>query len=1246
MSEKSIKIGTRVEVLGKNVQGVVAYVGATTFSSGKWVGVVLDESKGKNNGTVQGKSYFHCKENHGIFVRQSQLSAVGGSGEGMDSSMSSSHETPRSTPRSTPASTPATTPGTEERRGSRLGNIKASSAMDISAKEDEKGKKTPSSTSSSKRSSFIETNFVETVSYTPNVSSLDERVSVLQQLQENDELKNEVKDLQEKLETLRGKRAQDKDKLKEFEKTKIQLQQLQEFKTKIMESQSELQRELQKAKQEAKAAIEAREQHAEEMADFAEAVEMTTLDREMAEEKCESIQAELEQTKEKLEEVTMDLEILQNEISSKGTDSAATDYKTKQLEQQNERLKDALVNIRDIAAEDKQMYQRSQKEIDRQKSEIAELSRIKEKLSSQIDTYEKQMSDLKEQVDAALGAEEMVEKLAERNLNLEEDINKLRDTVNDLEALHDMNEELQENARETEVELREEIDFANARCREMQQKLEASHETTVDFEQTIFRFRELTESMKDRNRELVEQLEKVTDKVIAAPKDLYDFKIKFSETKAHAKAVEMELRRLEVEQANEHIKYLCAFMPESFLSSGGDHDGVLILLLIPRLVWKTEILMNQLREKYAAPEAVTMETVIKGHTVEQYGFCTHFMFILKSLQTLLHQYISILNGCSVEVFVKVGSLYPEIAVQEKAVDFYLDLLKKDQLDENVILEPIEKGLSYFHHLYGVYLNNERVDCTTLMIDHATLLILACDSIGTELERLKILLQPGQESSDMYILLKELGSCNDDIRQIAKKIRRHLHQDRGPNPISFENEVQAQLMECNFHIGRVVRTLRDIGQAALQQVLVTESKVGLGHEKLKELSHLATDKIYGTDDSGPIECLKQSMVTVIESMQKISRRVLDGEFDFDGTPEPLPPMPLIQRSQAIKNELKDVENLKAKLDSKEKDFVETKLLLKLKLEEISEMSVRKDLLEKKLDTVLKEADSTQQELTTKLTDTTRQLREKEKEFEKSMDHLQADIDALEMERGELKEKLKVISKKALYESLAKTTSLSPTSPVMSSNFTAPTKDSSLLVNQISDLRMAIQHLQNENALLQSQLLKNRLSKLPPLKIGSKPTGIEHPTGLPSEYLPGENEVLSDLSKKTVKLLKEVKSVSVNPMVVDISNRKAGVQQSLEKSTPAHHLVNEANRMNKLKDQADTLQCEINKFLIGYHRGGKATSDFSEFPTPQFTKTLQEHVEGLQWIGRITIPQPKGAGKQTVPVVLDAHGLKHLHTLLSH
>lgn len=150
-----------------------------------------------------------------------------------------------------------------------------------------------------------------------NVTSVEDKISNMQHQIELENLRAQVKDLQEKLETLKLKRHEDREKLKEYDKTKIQLEQLLEFKSKIMESQISLQRELQRAKQEMKDAIEAKDIHAEEMADLSETVEMATLDKEMAEEKAETLQMELDACKEKIEEITLDLEILKAEMQEK-----------------------------------------------------------------------------------------------------------------------------------------------------------------------------------------------------------------------------------------------------------------------------------------------------------------------------------------------------------------------------------------------------------------------------------------------------------------------------------------------------------------------------------------------------------------------------------------------------------------------------------------------------------------------------------------------------------------------------------------------------------------------------------------------------------------------------------------------------------------------------------------------------------------------------------------------------------------
>ena len=71
-----------------------------------------------------------------------------------------------------------------------------------------------------------QTNLSQLGAMSSSQTSIDERLTNVQQQQEIEGLRVEVKDLNEKLDTLKIKRNEDKAKLKEFEKTKIQLQQV------------------------------------------------------------------------------------------------------------------------------------------------------------------------------------------------------------------------------------------------------------------------------------------------------------------------------------------------------------------------------------------------------------------------------------------------------------------------------------------------------------------------------------------------------------------------------------------------------------------------------------------------------------------------------------------------------------------------------------------------------------------------------------------------------------------------------------------------------------------------------------------------------------------------------------------------------------------------------------------------------------------------------------------------------------
>lgn len=127
------------------------------------------------------------------------------------------------------------------------------------------------------------------------------------------------------------------------------------------------------------------------------------------------------------------------------------------------------------------------------------------------------------------------------------------------------------------------------------------------------------------------------------------------------------------------------------------------------------------------------------------------------------------------------------------------------------------------------------------------------------------------------------------------------------------------------------------------------------------------------------------------------------------------MPPVQvRSEMVKKELEQTKTLTSRLENKESDIKEFKRVLKEKQEQLSEMTIRKELAEKKLGNVNKDYELTLEKYQRKLEEAQNQFKKKEKEFEETLDHLQQDIDSLENEKGELKEKLRSVSRKAQME----------------------------------------------------------------------------------------------------------------------------------------------------------------------------------------------------------------------------------------
>lgn len=114
-------------------------------------------------------------------------------------------------------------------------------------------------------------------------------------------------------------------------------------------------------------------------------------------------------------------------------------------------------------------------------------------------------------------------------------------------------------------------------------------------------------------------------------------------------------------------------------------------------------------------------------------------------------------------------------------------------------------------------------------------------------------------------------------------------------------------------------------------LLPTDSLGLGSKKLEELAHNASDQVYGQSDEGPYQSLRQACTAVSTCIRKVALAMENGEYDFDGTQDKQIVPPIEVRSQTVKSELNDSENMKFKLESREENIVELRKQLKLKVD---------------------------------------------------------------------------------------------------------------------------------------------------------------------------------------------------------------------------------------------------------------------------------------------------------------------------
>ncbi|KAI8832696.1 dynein associated protein-domain-containing protein [Chytridium lagenaria] len=661
----NIEVGSRVELTtpsSVSQVGIVRFVGETSFATGKWVGVELDSPTGKNDGSVQGQRYFDCKPLYGVFVRSSQVKKVLSSASKPPSAVKSpvlaSTRTPRTPLAKNPLGSPTTsasTPSLSSKKPSTLSTPSLSSGRPRTTPSSKAPVVSPRGAESPLASPVVSPTQVaglhgDTVESEPDVAEPSESPAPSAGTRENDLMFSEYRG-----ESASGKNDEDwEPRSKESVISPMPPSPALPLPSEIQELQSEL-KEFRRAQLD----IQSEKRiWRNKVAELNEALEMMTLDKEMAEE----------------------------HISSTDTDGVNADAQV--LSRQNDRLPG--------------------------KAEM-------------------QIEHLSESLDNALGAEQMVEHLTDKNLELGEKLEELKSTIADLEALRDLNDELEENHILTEKELQAEIDAKTRMVQELKKRLLSQEETISDHERVMFQFRNLVRTLQsdiDDLRSSTQSSEPYSSELLNSQTQemlSLNLRLQSTELKHRAKTIEADLKQLEASQAQEHLEIIKLFLPESFFKE--EHDPILSVLLLRRLKFKCHLMKSYLKDSKSSFE-----------TVDRMSFYYELLQKLTSLHSVSGRLLALIETCAVEKFAELGYLYHELVGTERRINAVIDILKKDDMLEASFLEELNRGLVHSLSMSRkTYTPLDKSDAFVLQqasIGFCEVVLVSTDRLATELKRLE------------------------------------------------------------------------------------------------------------------------------------------------------------------------------------------------------------------------------------------------------------------------------------------------------------------------------------------------------------------------------------------------------------------------------------------------------------------------------------------------------------------------------
>lgn len=279
-----------------------------------------------------------------------------------------------------------------------------------------------------------------------------------------DDLEQQLTTVRRELDTEREHRTADQDALQhartQASTVKQELQALMESTTQRGKQDSLHYKERAKLQSEVAASKRKVEQLENELNEMEHTLEELTLDKEQLQEEkealedlAEELKIDVESAQIQVDEIRMQLEDAQQLAAERTSQPGLTteaiasmdaEDKVQALSLQNSRLREALLRLREQSSVEKLELGRQLREAEKQATAGRELVNEHESLQAIKVNLEEQVNDLKDMIEQSSAFESMVEDLSDRVLSLEEDIVVLQTTIREMEEAAELTAEMEE----------------------------------------------------------------------------------------------------------------------------------------------------------------------------------------------------------------------------------------------------------------------------------------------------------------------------------------------------------------------------------------------------------------------------------------------------------------------------------------------------------------------------------------------------------------------------------------------------------------------------------------------------------------------------------------------------------------------------------------------------------------------------------------------------------------------------------